>query len=50
MEEHLANHNKVAGEIKYCGNNCFRDTIALTDNSVTHMNRKKGNDALGGGL
>lgn len=54
--EHLANHKAVAGQIKYCSNYCFIDAISHTvtqtyrDNSVTHMNRKKGNDALGEGL
>lgn len=56
MENHLANHKALAGKIKYGSNYCNKDTAShsvtqtFTDSSVTHMKRKKGNDALGGGL
>lgn len=56
MEEHLANHRAVAGKINFCSSYCFIDTISHTDTEMytnepfTHMNKKKGNDALGRGL
>lgn len=38
MEGHLANHKAVAGDIKYCSNYCYKDTISHTHrHTKNHM-------------